>query len=94
MSVSISRDEWLRALADVGFIEGENDEHAVTVAEFGQLIGLERTAATKRLRALVAAGKATETYKRVQAQSGQVVRCRAYRLIDAPKEPKAKRKCA
>ena len=52
----ISRDEWLKALQEVG-IERENDPDALTIDEFAAMFGMARTTAQHRLERLVAAGK-------------------------------------
>lgn len=92
MSSGISRDDWMRALAEAGY-QDEHDEQAVTIAEFAAMFGLKRTTAQERLVALVAAGKATSTRKRGINAAGRQVRFRAYRLADQPKA-KGKRHAA
>lgn len=88
MSVSISRDEWLKALADIGQDE-RTDEDAITVSEFAEMMGIKRTAAGDRLRMLVQAGRAIEKRKAVFDSRGRRCVHLAYRLIDA-KQPKRK----
>lgn len=74
----ISREEWLRALADIGL--PEDDPSAVTVQEFAAMFELDRQTADRRLKALAAAGKATRTHKRALVSDGSRRWCVAYRL--------------
>jgi DNA-binding transcriptional ArsR family regulator len=71
---------WQKALADIGE-EDRHDPDAITIHEFMALFGLSRPTAERRLRALVAAGKATETRK-VGRKAGRRVAYVAYRLTD------------
>ena len=74
-SVTITRDEWLEALGDsVRKIE----QDAMTVAEVAQKYGISRPSAYRRLRELVANGRARETWKQ-SSQSRRVVP--AYKLV-------------
>ena len=84
MSEGITRDDWLKALTEAG-ANLEDDQDAVTVAEFMAMFDLVRYTAERRLRALAAAGKATVTRKRMTATDGRRVYCIAYRLIPAKK---------
>lgn len=83
----ISREMWLSALSEVG-ISDESDPDAITIMDFAALMGLKRETARGRLGALVAAGKATRTKKRIQLQDGRSISAVAYRL----NEPKGARK--
>ena len=86
----ITRDEWLKALHEAGLHDDTDDQGAVTVAEFADMMGFHRLTAERHLKALAAAGKATKTQKRVRFRNGRVSGCMAFRLIQ-PETPKAKR---
>lgn len=83
MSVSINRDEWLKALSDAGVVPGEDDQGAVTVLEFAAMFTppLVRMTATRHLEKLVTAGKAVKTRKRSQDPNGRFHSMVAYRLV-------------
>lgn len=89
--MGISRDEWLAALAEAG-LEQVDDQDALTVSEFAEMMGMTRYGATQRLNALVSAGKAIKTSKRLQrTTSGGAGTATAYRLIvPEPKTRKGK----
>jgi len=84
----ITRDEWLKALGDLAPKPADPD--AVTVREFATMLGIGRQAAEARLRALVAAGKATRTTKMVPRRSDGGGRVAAYAYLLVTKG-KAKR---
>lgn len=79
----IARDAWLKALEEAGQ-PTEDDQEAVTIREFAEMFQLRREAATRRLEALVAAGKATRTTKASAVLDGagrtRTYRVAAYRL--------------
>lgn len=79
MSLTITRDEWLKALEDVG-VSDEDDQGALTVAEFMEMFGVPRFTAERRLRHLAATGKATRTRKRGRTPDGRSFSFIAYRL--------------
>lgn len=79
MSVTISRDEWLKALSEIGHSE-EDDQEALTIEEFGAMFSMPRETAERRLKQLAAAGKATRTKKVGRSNDGRQVRYIAYRL--------------
>ncbi len=81
----ITRDDWLKALAEAGIDDVEDDQQAVTAAEFGAMFGLPAYSGERRLKALAAAGKATRTRKRVKLSNGRIVSCVAYRLVTPTK---------
>ena len=89
MSISasgISRDEWLAA---IGESSSEDDQGAITSREFAVMLGLEITAARKRMAKLVASGKAIRTSKVIR-QGQWATRSVAYRLVTTkPKGRKA-----
>lgn len=78
--MSISRDEWLRALDDAGVVQ-TSDEQAITVRDFQDMFDLERYTAERRLKALVTSGKAIRTTKRTAARDGRIRYMLAYRLL-------------
>lgn len=80
MSSGIARDEWLKALAEIGEPQ-EDDQLAVSIPEFAAMFSLNRQGAERRLRALEAAGKATRTHKRLTAADGRLRWLVAYRLV-------------
>ena len=80
MSVTISRDEWLKALNEAGF-SAEHDEDAITVNDFAEMMGMTRDTADRRLRALVKAGKAAQTRKITQGRDGRTLSFIAFRLL-------------
>lgn len=82
--MSISRDEWLKALGDAGFSQ-EDDQSAVTLSEFAALVGISRHVAAARLGALIAAGKAIKTKKYWVNGRGIRVLGAAYKLTDQKK---------
>ena len=53
----------------------------MTLAEFADLLGVERSAATRRMRALLAAGRVVSTRKRVRTSDGRVYPAPAFRLV-------------
>lgn len=81
MSTGITRDDWLKALDAAGLAQ-ENDQEAVTVAEFAAMFDQHRTTATRNLDKLVAAGKAVKTRKLCSASDGRRASHVAYRLKD------------
>lgn len=77
----ITRDEWLRALTEAGVASPDvDDQDAVTIIEFQEMFGLPRNTAAFKLRALVTAGKATETRKVVLNSYGRRQSLKAWRL--------------
>lgn len=76
----ITRDDWLKALADVGK-SSVDDQGAVTVLEFAVMFNIPRSTASHHLRKLEAAGRAIRTQKRGRNDYGRDVRYIAYRLV-------------
>ena len=74
----INRDEWLKALGEA---ERVDDPEAVTVMEFATMLGFAREAASRRLQALVKAGKAEKVTKRCAISDGRLMSLSAYRLL-------------
>lgn len=79
MSVHINRDEWLAALREAE-LPMDDDQEAVTAAEFAQMFGLTRLSAERRLARLAEMGKAIRTYKRARSKNGRMFSLIAYRL--------------
>jgi len=76
--IGITRDEWLKALKDVG--QDDDDQSALTVTEFRTMLNLKRNKAQSLLDALVAAKKAVRTTKRVADSQGRRQLLTAYKL--------------
>lgn len=89
MSSGISREDWLKALEDAN-VPTENDQGAVTVQEFADMMGVTRWMAGYNLRKLLSQGRAVRTHKRAMDTGGRCKTHVAYRLV----EPEAKRKTA
>jgi DNA-binding IclR family transcriptional regulator len=78
--VSISRDEWLKALTEIGE-SVEDDQQAITVAEFAEMFTMSKCTAARRLDTLVSEGKAARTRKRQRvASNNRLMSLIAYRL--------------
>lgn len=52
--------------------EFQNEQEAITVAELAQMLGMSRDSALRRVRELVATGKARVTKKRIPDTSGRM----------------------
>jgi len=78
--MSITRDEWLKALAHANIASEEDDQEAVTATEFAALFQVPVTTARTRLRALVDRGLARETKKMASDTRGHRKQLTAYRL--------------
>ncbi len=88
----INRDDWLAAIREAGFQELQDDQQAVTIAEFAKLIGVGRPRAEDRMKQLVALGLATRTTKRMPRFDGALYPVPAYRLKEKPVAPTVKRR--
>lgn len=78
--VSITRDDWLRAVAEIG--ELEDDQEALSIQEYADLMGTDYINATRQLNRLAKAGKAEKTRKNGRSPvDGRAVRFVAYRLV-------------
>jgi hypothetical protein len=78
----ITRDDWLTAMREAqGQAPAPDDPSVLTVQEFAALMGICRATAEKRMRALVASGKATHTTKPARRLNGVVSAISAYRLV-------------
>lgn len=89
--MSISRDEWLKALSDAGMAIVD-DPSAITIKEFAEMFGMSLTTATRHLVALVAKGHAIETSRHGMASDGRRCRMRAFRLLDVNPKPRAQKR--
>jgi hypothetical protein len=80
MSTEITREQWLKALgeADAPLV---NEPGVMTRAELCALFGRGHSATQERITKLVAAGKATRTWKWIVDGSGRRQRVPAYRLV-------------
>jgi hypothetical protein len=74
----ITRDEWLHAL---GTAAAPCDPDAFSTAEIAKMFDIPLTAAARKIRELVAAGKATQTFKSVTMVNGHAKRVPAYKLV-------------
>lgn len=79
-SEAISREEWLKALDDAGIDNRTDDQSALTAAELGAMLGIDRQAVERRMEKLIAHGKATKTQKRAKTVNGRSSFLVAYRL--------------
>ena len=78
--MSITRDEWLRALQD-STVPVVDDQDAVTISEFAHMFELSLWSAASRLRHLHRTGKASRTSKRSHDTAGRYRIATAYKLI-------------
>ena len=76
----ITRDDWLAALADAT-APPPDDPDLLTVRELGEVLGLSREQTSRKVRILVAAGKAEQGHKLLRMADGRVVKVPAYRLL-------------
>jgi len=88
--MGISRDEWLHALQEANIDLCIHDPDSITTGEFGEMLNIDRSAAARRLKLLVKAGRATRTTKRVQGSDGRTVTLPAYKLVE--EKPAKKRR--
>lgn len=82
--MSITRDEWLKAMGEAA---APADPDALSTAEIAKMFGIPITAASRRLRELVADGKAVRSVKLTAMVNGHSKRVPAYKLV----KPKAKK---
>lgn len=80
--MTINRDEWLNAVKAAEHVVPESD--ALTLLEFGALIGKARSGAKRRMDNLLASGKAIRVTKLVRRADGAVVTACAYQLLKEP----------
>jgi hypothetical protein len=80
-AVSITRDEWLKAMTDVGLVVDQDDDpSSLTISEFAEMFGLSHEAAGRKLRALFSANKATRAKKWVNGSDGRRILIASYKL--------------
>lgn len=75
--MTVTRDEWLRAL---NLVAPTDDPNAMTTSELAALLGIDSRRARERLSRLVADGKATRVTKVIRTPAGVAIRLPAYRL--------------
>ena len=85
--MAITRDEWLKALDDVG-LPTEHDEAAITAYEFAAMFGMSTQTAMRRLKLLRDKGRAVETRKLARTNDGRTMSMIAFRLVDKPAKAK------
>lgn len=80
--VTITRDDWLKAIRDVRSTPPEaNDPSVLTLAEIGELLGVGKAGATAHVKRLLDAGRAERTRKFITRGDGFWYPAPAYRLI-------------
>ena len=82
----ITRDDWLRAVADVAPAAEPANSDALSMRELAQVLGCGREQAAQRMKALIAAGRAVRVMKRIMDSNGRPQTIPAYRLVE-PREP-------
>ena len=85
--MSINRDDWLRAVTEVGEIT--DDREAITVSEFAELFKVTEWTAARMLIRMEKAKRAVRTQKVAPGRDGRKLYRVAYRLMTQPK-PKRK----
>ena len=83
--MSISRDDWLKAISDIGY-DIVDDQSAVTIREYAEMMKLPLATAAGHLRSLERHGRATKTTKRCAASSGRMLMHVAYKLVELKKK--------
>ncbi len=76
----ITRDDWLSAIAETSESRADQDPSLLSYAEFQVLMNVAYGTALRRLRELVAAGRAVRTTKRMVTQDGRLRTVVAFRL--------------
>jgi predicted ArsR family transcriptional regulator len=79
-AVTITRDDWQKAIAEITATRIDTDPSVVTLYEFAEMMGVAYQTSRKRLADLVKAGKAVQTRKRVQTQDGRIRSLVAFKL--------------
>jgi len=79
----INRDQWLEAVREATERPLPPSD-ALTIKELGELLGVDRFGATRRINAVIALKRAEKTTKSIRRSDGVVVRVTAYRLIQEP----------
>lgn len=75
--MSIDRDEWLAALGNAAI---PTDEDALTIHEVARAFGIAHHTAYRRVRDLLAQGRAVQVFKTIARVDGYARRVPAYRL--------------
>lgn len=88
----INRDEWLNAIAEAGIGVTADDQGAITIKEFSELLGIGRPRAEDRMRELMDKGLAVRTTKRILRVDGASYPVPAYRLKESPNGADATRR--
>lgn len=76
----INRDEWLAAVKAANEAPIPESD-AISVNEFAEIVGIERSFASKRLKRMVDAGLAERTKKAARRADGGLIWIPAYRLV-------------
>ncbi len=82
--ITITRDEWLKALDAVGIRAArpeDIDPTAMTIPEYAEMFGVTNDTGGKQLRALVAKGKAKRVMKWRHGSDGRRYLSSAFRLL-------------
>jgi hypothetical protein len=79
-AVTITRDDWQKAIEEVNATLLDADPSVVTLYEFADLMGVAYQTSRKRLFGLVKAGKAVQTTKRVRTHDGRIRTLVAFKL--------------
>jgi hypothetical protein len=82
--ITITRDEWLKALTDVGIKAArpeDIDQGALSIAEYAEMFGISTDTGGKQLRALVVQGKAKRVMKWRNGSDGRRYLSSAFRLL-------------
>lgn len=77
----ITRDDWLKALADTTQEQVETDPSIVSYNEFADLLGVAYGTARKRLNGLVKSGRAHRVMKRTLTADGRCRNVIAFKLL-------------
>jgi hypothetical protein len=77
---TITRDDWLTAIEETRAHQADQDPGLVSYYEFAALMGITYGTAMKRLKELVAAGRAVRTTKRTVIANGRCLNVVAFRL--------------
>ena len=85
MSTNISKDDWLKAISDIGY-ETVDDQSAVTIREYADMMGIPLGTASGHLRSLEKHGRAVKTTKRCASAAGRMLMHVAYKLVELKKK--------
>ncbi len=79
-TVTITRDDWLKAIAETTADKAESDPSVLSYYDFAAQMGVAVATARSRLNGLVAAGRAVRTTKRTVTPDGRLRTIVAFRL--------------